>query len=103
MWMVLALLAMGLGCSEEPPEPWSHPMRQVMVDACMDTVDAELTSREQAFMAEKGVTTRDACRCSLYEMERQHTESDFLLLSEEEQAASAEKAGSTCFNELMGD
>ena len=100
--MVLALLAMGLGCSEEPPEQWSHPMRQVMVDSCLDPLD-ELSSGDLAFMEEKGVTPRDACRCALYEIERQHTQSDYLLLSHQEKVAVAEKAGATCFTELMGD
>ena len=100
--MVLALLAVGLGCSEEPPEQWSHPMRQVMVDSCMEEIFDALSSGDLAFMDEKGVTPRDACRCALYEIERQHTQSDFLLLSQEEQTAVAEKAGSNCFNELMG-
>ena len=103
VWMVLALLAMGLGCSEEPPEPWSHSMREVMVDSCMEAILGSLGDAELAFMEEKGVTPRDACRCSLYEMERQHTQSDFLLLSQQEQAASSEKAGATCFTELIGD
>ena len=102
--MVLALLAMGLGCSEEPPEPWSHSMREVMVDSCMETILGALGPSELAFMEdEKGLTPRDYCRCSLYEMERQHTQSDFLLLSAQEQAASSEKAGATCFTELIGD
>ena len=103
MWMVLALLAMGLGCSDEPPEQWSHPMREVTVDTCIEGILDELDSSGLAFMDEKGVTPRDACRCSLYEMERQHTQSDFLLLSQQEQTASSEKAGATCFTELMGD
>ena len=103
MLMVLALLAMGLGCSEEPPEPWSHGAREIMVDTCMEEILDALSSSELAFMDEKGVTPRDACRCSLYEIERQHTQSDFLLLSQQEQVAVAEKAGATCFTELIGD
>ena len=103
MWMVLALLAMGLGCSEEPPEQWSHSVREIIVDSCMEEILGALTSRELAFMDEKGVTPRDACRCSLYEMERQHTESDFLLLSGEEKADIADRVGSTCFKKLMDD
>ena len=43
VWMVLALLAMGLGCSEEPPEQWSHPMRQALVDGCVVGMDDPVT------------------------------------------------------------
>ena len=105
VWMVLALLAMGLGCSEEPPEQWSHPVRQVIVDACLEEGELALASNP-AFrdkMAEEGVTPRDVCRCSLYEMERQHTESDFLLLSTAEATDVGERAGFICRDKLLGD
>ena len=103
--MVLALLAMGLGCSEEPPEQWSHSARQVIVDPCVEGGELALAS-SPAFrdkMAEEGVTPRDVCRCVLYEMERQHTESDFLLLSEEEVEDASESAGFICRDKLQLD
>ena len=110
--MVLALLVMGLGCSEEPREPttttaapttttaapttttmartpladqWSHQARQPFVDGCVDSVVPT------AAMAERGVTSRDACRCMLYELEAEYTESDFLLLSDDEKAEVVER------------
>ena len=104
--MVLALLAMGLGCSEEPPEQWSHPVRQTLVDDCIEEGELGLASRPafQDKMAEKGLTTRDVCRCSLYEMERQYTESDFLLLSMAEAEGVGERVGDICKDKLsLGD
>ena len=122
--MVLALLVMGLGCSEEPREPpptttaapttttaaptttmaptpraeqWSHQARQPFVDGCVDGTVAT------AAMAERGVTTRDVCRCLLYELERQHTESDYRILSEEERADAIGQSATVCRDKLLGD
>ena len=124
MWMVLALLAMGLGCSEEPQEPppttvapttttvapttttvaptprseqWSHFARQPFVDGCVRGFDAS------AAMAERDVTPRDVCRCLLYELERQLTESDYRLLSEEERADAIGQSATVCRDKLLGD
>ena len=44
VWMVLALLAMGLGCSEEPPEQWSHPAREEFVQGCVSAIEADPAS-----------------------------------------------------------
>ena len=84
MWMVLALLAMGLGCSEEPPEQWSHPMRQAMVDGCVIGMDADQATVER--MVEEGYSPRGLCRVVLGKLEAEYTESDFLLLSDDERA-----------------
>jgi len=116
--MVLALLVMGLGCSEEPREPpptttaaptttttvptprseqWSHQARQPFVDGCVDGTVAT------AAMAERGVTTRDVCRCLLYELERQLSESDFQLLSDEERVDAYGQVSTVCREKLLGD
>ncbi len=110
--MVLALLAMGLGCSEEPREPttttttmartsladqWSHQARQPFVDGCVDSMVPT------AAMAERGVTSRDACRCMLYELEAEYTESDFQLLSDEERADAFARGATVCREKLLDD
>ena len=82
MLMVLALLAMGLGCSEEPPEPWSHSMRQGIVDGCVIGMDSDRAIVER--MVEEGYTVLGLCRDVLGKLEALYTESDFLLLSEDE-------------------
>jgi hypothetical protein len=89
VWMVLALLAMGLGCSQ--PEPWSHPRRQSFVEACTSAGQpggGHSRPRNQKFaiesLQEGGYTVREICRVVLQEAEAQYTESDFLLLSDGE-------------------
>ena len=89
MWMVLALLAMGLGCSEEPPkqppEQWSAAVRGLVVEACIDDVEDSADSgvvRRLRYlglvrrMAAQGITTRDLCRCAQNLLERQFTWGD---------------------------
>ena len=94
VWMVLALLAMGLGCSDEP-EQWSQQTRQDSMELCLLSVKLRDVDRGYKYLnpygwlladvlAERGATTGEWCRCALYEMERRYTESEFLLLSEEE-------------------
>jgi hypothetical protein len=131
--MVLALLAMGLGCSEEPREPpptttvapttttmaptpttmaptpttmlsgpgrseqWTHLYRQGFVDGCVKGIDVSWA------MAERDVAPRDVCRCGLYELERQFSESDYRLLSEEERADAIGQAATVCRDTLLGD
>ena len=90
MWMVLALLAMGLGCSEEPPEQWSHPMRQGIVDGCVSGMGDPVTIER---MEEKGYTVLGICRDLLRAVEAQYTESDFRLLSQDEASEVMEKIG----------
>ena len=88
VWMVLALLAMGLGCSEEPPEQWSSAFRVLVVEACIDDhedgADAGLVRRMRHAglvrrMAAEGITIRDLCRCAQNELERRYTWSDLDL------------------------
>jgi len=82
--MVLALALGGLACSEEPPEQWSHSMRQAIVDACEsagDEADLALSKR----LEDAGYTNRGVCITILKRMEALYTMSDWLLLSEEEQ------------------
>ena len=102
VWLVLALLAMGLGCSEEPPEPWPSALRVVFVEGCIDVVedsDPGLVRR----MAAKGITPRDLCRCVLYELERQYTESDMVLLGPDEAQDAGDKATRGCREEMLYD
>jgi len=54
-------------------------------------------------MAEKGVTTRDVCRCLLYELERQLSESDFRLLTDEERVDAYGQVSPVCKEKLLGD
>ena len=82
VWMVLALLAMGLGCSEEPPEQWSHPAREDFVQGCASAVEADLASVQM--LEDGGYTSWEVCRNILKRLEALYTESDFLLLSEDE-------------------
>ena len=91
MWMVLALLAMGLGCSEEPPEQWSHPMRQGIVDGCVIGMGEDPVTIER--MEEAGYTVLGICRDLLQKVEAQYTESDFRLLSDAEASEVIQKVG----------
>jgi len=92
-WLVLALLTMGLGCSEEPPkqppEQWSAAVRGLVVEACIDDVEDSADSgvvRRLRYlglvrrMAAQGITTRDLCRCAQNELERRYTWSFMDLL-----------------------
>jgi len=88
--MVLALLAMGLGCSEEPPEQWSHPIRQSLVDSCVDSMTDPVTVE---MLEEKGYTVLGICRDLLQKTEAEYTESDFRLLSDAERAEVVGKIG----------
>ena len=90
VWMVLALLAVGLGCSEEPPEQWSHPMRQSLVDSCVDSMTDPVTVE---MLEEKGYTVLGICRDLLQKTEAEYTESDFRLLSDAERAEVVGKIG----------
>ena len=54
-------------------------------------------------MEMKGVTVRDLCRCSLYENERKYTESDFLLMSNEEKSEASYISFLTCKEKLLAD
>ena len=86
MRMVLVVMALALGglaCSEGPPEQWSHPIRQAIVDDCLaqgEAVPAFIKRLEDA-----GYTLRGICRDILTELEALYTESDWRLLSQEEQ------------------
>ena len=82
VWMVLALLAMGLGCSEEPPEQWSHPAREEFVQGCVSAIEADPTTVQK--LQDGGYTSREVCRNILKRLEALYTESDFLLLSPDE-------------------
>ena len=93
VWMVLALLAVGLGCSEEPPEQWSQKQRQGRQTDCERALHFSpnpllLADYLAPYLAPGDSISvdifPDLCRCSLYEMERRYTESELLLLSEEE-------------------
>ena len=88
--MVLALLAMGLGCSEEPPEQWSHPMRQALVDGCAVGMDDPVTVER---LEDGGYTVLGICRDLLTKVEALYTESDFRLLSDAERAEVVGKIG----------
>ncbi len=90
VWMVLALLAMGLGCSEEPPEQWSHPMRQALVDGCAVGMDDPVTVE---MLEEGGYTVLGICRDLLTKVEALYTESDFRLLSDAEASEVIQKVG----------
>jgi len=82
--VVMALALGGLACSEEPPEQWSHPMRQAIVDGCEsagDNADPAFVKR----LEDGGYTNRGICREILNKLEALYTESDWLLLSQEEQ------------------
>ena len=91
VWMVLALLAMGLGCSEEPPEQWSHPAREDFVQGCASAIEADLTSVQM--LEDGGYTSREVCRNILKRLEALYTESDFLLLSLDEVAEVLQQVG----------
>ena len=84
-WVVLVVMALALGglaCSEEPPEQWSHPMRQAIVDGCMSGMgDNPVTEK---MLEDAGYTGRDICITILKRTEALYTESDFRLLSQEE-------------------
>jgi len=89
VWMVLALLAMGLGCSQ--PEPWSHPTRVSFVDTCTAAGQPEASYNthwepDQKIalkrLREGGYTVREICRIFLQKTEAKYTESDFFLLSD---------------------
>ncbi len=82
MWMVLALLAMGLGCSEEPPEQWSHPAREEFVRGCVSSIEDDPAAVQT--LEDGGYTSREVCRNMLKRLEALYTESDFLLLSPDE-------------------
>jgi hypothetical protein len=100
VWMVLALLAMGLGRSEEPPEQWSHPMRQSLVDGCVDSMTDPVTVE----MLEKmGHTVLGICRDLLQKTEAEYTESDFLLLTDDERAEVVGKIGYDYGQEIGND
>ena len=99
--MVLALLAMGLGCSEEPPEQWSHPMRQSYVDGCVVGMDSDRAIVEM--LEEKGYTVLGICRDLLQKTEAEYTESDFLLLSDDERTEVIGKIGYDYGREIGSD
>ena len=101
--MVLALLAMGLGCSEEPPEQWSHPMRQAIVDGCVIGMDANTAGATIERMAEEGYTMLGLCRAILGQLEAEYTESDFQLLSDEERADAFARGATVCREKLLDD
>ncbi len=82
VWMVLALLTMGLGCSEEPPEQWSHPAREEFVQGCVSAIEADPATVQM--LEDGGYTSREVCRNILKRLEALYTESDFLLLSPDE-------------------
>ncbi|HIM85470.1 MAG TPA: hypothetical protein EYM59_06905 [Acidimicrobiia bacterium] len=79
-WLVLALLAMGLGCSEEPPkqppEQWSAAVRGLVVEACIDYIEDGADPVLGRIMGLQGITTRDLCRCAQNLLERQFTWGD---------------------------
>ena len=102
MWMVLALLAMGLGCSEEPPEQWSTAVRVVFVDACIE-VHEDAPPWLWLRMGVYEVTSRDLCRCTLYKMESQYTEGDAALLAGDEKSDAGKEAMVSCREEMLYD
>ena len=100
MWMVLALLAMGLGCSEEPPEPWSTAVRVAFVDTCIE-VHEDAPPWLVLKMAVNDITPRDLCRCTLYKMERQYTEGDAALLGGDEKSDAGFELMMSCREEML--
>ena len=101
VWLVLALLAMGLGCSEEPPEPWSAPVRAATVEACAEVFKGA-DSGVMREMTENDIMSGDLCRCVLYNLESQYTESDLTLLSPDEMADAGTKATVSCMESMLG-
>jgi len=82
--VVMALAFGGLACSEGHPEQWSHPIRQAIVDGCVsagDDADPAFVKRVE----DAGYTNRGICRDILMKLEALYTESDWRLLSQEEQ------------------
>ena len=100
MWMVLALLTMGLGCSEEPPEPWPSASRTLFMDECLE--DFEENPLIALMAAADDITPRDACRCTLYGLERLYTWSDLdRRFSDEEVDASLDEVIAACYDEMV--
>ena len=98
--MVLALLAMGLGCSEEPPEQWADRQRVPVVEDCVELfkgADSGLIRQ----MTENDITPRELCRCALYKLERQYTESEALLLGYDEFGTVHTEAIRGCREEML--
>jgi len=98
--MVLALLAMGLGCSEEPPEQWSHPARDGIVDGCVSGMDDPVNVE---MLEEAGCTVRELCRNMLKKMEALYTESDFRLLGDAEKSEVMQKVAYDYGREIGSD
>jgi hypothetical protein len=99
-WMVLALLAMGLGCSEESPEQWADRHRVDVVKNCISSFkDADPGLLRQ--MTVNDVTPRELCRCVLYKFERQYTESEALLLGSGEFNILHDEAITDCWAEML--
>ena len=96
--MVMALALGGLACSEEPPEQWSHPMRQAIVDGCMS---AEIDEVTEKMLEDAGYTVRDICITILKRTEALYTESDFRLLGQEERDRVGSKVALDYAREVM--
>ena len=87
MRMVLVVMALafgGLACSEGHPEQWSHTHRRAIVDGCVSAGDADDPAVIKR-LEDGGYTLRGICRGILLKLEARYTESDWLLLSQEEQ------------------
>ena len=92
MWIVVAVLALGLGCSEEP-DKWSPSAQQAYLVGCFETYGQQ--------MASMGFNPGEACRCALSVLESNFTQSEFVLLGEVSSGNASRAAGLSCYQAMM--
>ncbi len=89
---MVAVLAMGIGCSEEP-DKWSPSAQQAYLVGCFETYGQQ--------MARMGFDSGEACRCALSVLESNFTESEFLLLGQASMGNNSRLAGLSCYQAMI--
>jgi hypothetical protein len=92
VWIVVAVLALGLGCSEEP-DRWSPSAQQALLVGCFETFGNQ--------MASMGFNPGEACQCVLSVLESNFTESEFLLLGQASAGNNSRLAGLSCYQAMI--
>ncbi len=81
----VALVVLAGGCSSGEPKEWSHSLRAALVEGCLEGFELASDHEVNDQMEKMNLTPRQACRNMLHRLEAEFSESDFLLLSPEEQ------------------
>jgi hypothetical protein len=104
MKMVTALLVLGLLAAGCVTEQWSQSTRDILVNDCIADIQEEMEDDSQVgrHLRDAGISTHDACRCQIENLEAEYSEVDFFQdLNSVEQQKFVKQVTNHCRRNLL--